>query len=278
MKTRILLMLALLAVWAAPSARATTLVRLSLEQLSMASSSIVQARVVSQESRWNAEHTRIFTYTKLAVSQSFKGSAASTVEIVQPGGAVGNLRVRVPGSAALRPDTEYILFLEPSKQNSNYVVVGMSQGAYRVYRDAKTHQVRVNLPLGKLYYQGDQGLSGNPPGTYPYTAFRAAVSNVVQSAIVIPRGTSVPVTIQSTEFQGVGRMGIQGRTGADIYPDSKVVIPAGSSVSGEAVLLNGKWKIHWDEVDVRGVRSRISADSVEPEGNLRGRSLVVIVK
>lgn len=47
MKTRLLLLMALVASWLVPPARATTLVRMSLEQLSQAASEIVQARVLS---------------------------------------------------------------------------------------------------------------------------------------------------------------------------------------------------------------------------------------
>ena len=278
MKIRVLLIVGLLALLTAAPVHATTLVRLTLEQLAMASSNIVRARVISQESRWNAEHTRIFTYTKLAVSQSLKGQAASTIEIVQPGGSVGNFHVRVPGSAALHLDKEYVLFLEPSKQTQNYIVVGMAQGAYHVYRDAKTHQLRVTLPLGQLYYKGNQTVTGNPPGTYTYSGFRAYVDSAVQSKIVVPSGTSFPVTIQSTESAGVGRMRVHGRINADVFPNHNVAIPAGSLIAGNAVLLNGRWEIYWDEVTIRDARAQISATSAGVEGNLRGRSLVVTVK
>src|SRR5579863_8687179 len=93
--------------------RATTMVRMSLEQLSQASSVIVRGHVVSAETRWNSDHTRIMTFTTVAVDQTMKGSPGATIVVQQLGGTVGNRHVYVPGSARLAPQASYLLFLEP---------------------------------------------------------------------------------------------------------------------------------------------------------------------
>lgn len=67
-------------------ARATTMVSMSLEQLTQASSDIVQARVVNQLSEWNATHTQIMTITTMAVLQTLKGNPPSTLQVRQLGG------------------------------------------------------------------------------------------------------------------------------------------------------------------------------------------------
>ncbi len=184
-------------------ALATTMVSMSMEQLTQASSDIVQARVVNQISAWNATHTQIVTITTLEVSQTLKGNAASTVQIRQLGGTVGNMTVSVPGDVALRPQSEYVLFLEPAG-GSNYHVVGMTQGAYPVYQDAASHEERVVLPLNQVQIQSIVSGGGNPAGTVPLVGFHKYVATLVNAGIQIPHGLTMPVSIASTESRGVG--------------------------------------------------------------------------
>ena len=282
MKIRLFFLMAVVCLWAASPARATTLVRLSLEQLSQAATAIVQGRVVSQDSRWNPEHTRILTYTTIAVSQPSKGSPPSTLVIEQPGGKVGNIHTYVAGTVRFNPQTEYMLFLEPSSGDaSKYLVVGMVQGALRIYRDASTHGQRVILPLGSITHltrKGGAKASVQGP-TVPLNEFRQQIVSSLQTPIVIPRGTSIPVSIQFTESLGAGRLHVVGRTTSDIFPSPSVVVPAGSAIEGTAQRVGEAWKIYWNEVSIRGARALLSARSQERAGgSLQGRVLVVNVR
>src|SRR5689334_20655867 len=93
---------------AAPtSLRATSMVSMSMEQLAQASSDIVQGQVVNQFSAWNSTHTQIITTTTVAVTQSLKGNALSTVEIHQIGGTVGSVTQSVMGDISLHDRGEY---------------------------------------------------------------------------------------------------------------------------------------------------------------------------
>jgi len=282
MKTRFWALATIVAGLAVRPALATTLVRLSLEQLTQAATEVVRARVVRQESHWNEDHTRIATVTTLAVDQTLKGHPPATIEVEQPGGTVGNIHVRVAGTVLFRPQADYVIFLEPSAVTpSRFRVVGMAQGAYRVYRDATTHEERLILPLGKLTSGGDMTAHETPAvgGTIALSRFRELVSVAVRTPIVVPRGTSIPIMIQSAESRGAGRVRVVARTNVDLFPSSSVVIPAGSTVEGTANMIAGVWKIHWAEVSVRGVRTQISGTSEEPGGaSLRGRILVVKVR
>lgn len=282
MKVRLLLSVAVASLVATPQLWATTLVRLSLEQLTQASTAIVQGRVISQESRWNPEHTRIFTYTSIAVSQADKGNPPSTFVIEQPGGKVGNIHTFVAGVVHFRPETEYMLFLEPSSRDaSQYLVVGMVQGALRIYRDAATHQPRVILPLGSITHLTRKGATkATVQGpTVPLNEFRQQIASSLQTPIVIPRGASIPVSILSTESLGVGRLRVVGRTTSDTFPSSSVAVPAGSPIEGTAQRVGKVWKIHWNEITVRGTRAQLSASSEEPVGgSLKGRVRVVEVR
>ncbi len=270
-------------------ASATTLVRMSLEQLSQASTAIVRGRVASQESRWNDAHTQIVTLTTIAVGQRFKGQVSDTVVVEQLGGTVGNIRSRVAGVVRFHQGEDYVLFLEPAGVNpARHLVVGMMQGAYRIYRDATTNEERVIRPVSASA-EHDQvdateqaAPAAEPPAgaeTVPFGRFREQLSAAMTVRLLIPSGTSIPLTVQSTEFEGVGRMRVVGRTTADLFPTPKTVIPAGSAIEGSAQRSQGGvWRIYWSEVSVRGTSIPISATSEESDGSLRGRSLLVRVR
>ena len=273
MKIRTIVLAVLLGLWLAPPASATTLVRMSLSQLAQASSTIVEAHVVAQTTRVNASHTRIYTYTTVQLDKALKGSPPTTLVIEQPGGTVGNFHVRVPGTALLRPQSQYILFLEPARSTQAYHMVGMMQGAFRVYKDRSSLQRRVLLPLGALSTSSSSATITQSP---TLGEFRMSISGALAAPIVIPTGTSIPVVIVSTEFQGAGQAVVVARTTSDLFPSKGVVIPAGSQVVGTAQRQGTKWKIYWNSVSVRGRAARISASNeTSTDGSLKGQAMTV---
>ena len=199
------------------SAPATTMVSMSMEQLTQASSDIVQGRVVNQVSEWNATRTQIVTITTFEVSQTYKGNASSTVQIRQLGGTVGPMTESVPGSVSFRLDGEYVLFLEPAG-DSNYQVVGMSQGSYPVYRDAASHEERVVLPSNLAQIQSVVSGGGNPAGTVPLVGFHKYVATLVNAGIKIPHGLSIPVSIASRNQMGLAARMFSGGPRRSSFP------------------------------------------------------------
>ena len=275
MKARILGIIFLLTAAVLPTS-ATTLVRMSLSQLSQASSTIIRAHVVSQQVRWNQDHTRIMTFTTVELDEALKGQPPSTLTIEQPGGTIGYFHVRVPGTAYLRSNEEYVLFLEPAAKAQTFRMVGMMQGAFRIRREGSGVERRVILPLGALQTgTGAQTLSQSPS----LIEFQTTLSGVLRTPIVIPSGTAIPVVIESAEFHGSGQVAVLARTTRDLFPNQAVVIPAGSQVQGIAQRLGEKWKIYWNSVSVRGSRARITGSNEVPvAGSLEGTSVVVNVR
>jgi hypothetical protein len=263
-------------------ASATSLVRLSLDQLTEASSAVVQGRVISQASRWNATHTEIITLTTVAVDQNVKGNTPSTVTVEQMGGTVGRLRVDVPGTMHFYRQARYELFLEPSATNpAHFLLVGMREGAYRIVEDARTHQERVINPMGGAYdRQGaSPGASGPVPATMPLGQFQQKVSNALARPIVVPQGTAISMTVRSASFDGVGRIQLEAETSTDLYPNAHVVIPAGSRVDGWGQESGGEWTIHWTSVSIHGSRARISATShAASASQLQGTHVTVMTR
>lgn len=185
MKMRIPLGAALLTVLMAASASATTLVRMSLDQLAEASTEIIRGHVVAQQSLWNPQHSRIYTYTTLALEEAYKGSPQSTVVVQQPGGKIAKIHLVVAGTVQFHPQAAYILFLERSPADSSkFLLVGMMQGAYRIYHDAKTQEEKLVLPFGSLA----RGL--RCPG--PIRSSRERRFRRANSARMSPRHSTIP--------------------------------------------------------------------------------------
>ena len=258
---------------------------LSLEQLVQASTDIVRGHVTNQESRWNENNTQIVTLTTIAVEEQIKGRVPAMVIVEQPGGTVGNIHSEVTETARFHLGGDYVLFLEPTKPNPlRRQVVGMNQGAYRIYRDAATNEERVIQPSPKSVERDQTSATdpaAEPPAgaeTIPLNHFRQQLSAAQAAPLVVPKGTSIPVVIETTEFEGVGRMRVVGRTTADLLPNSKTAIPAGSIVEGSAQKWQGVWKVYWTQVSVHGVSTPISGSSEEFSEGLRGRSMMVRVK
>ena len=274
MKTRASLLAVMLGFCLALPAGATTLVRMSLSQLAQASSIIVQGQVVAQSARVNASGTRIMTYTTVQVEKALKGRPPSTIIIEQPGGTAGNFHVHVPGTAYLRPQMQYVLFLEPrAGRSGTFHTVGMMQGAFRVYRKGSGAHLRVVLPLGALS-------TGTQPATLSQSPslgeFQMTVKGALAAPMIIPVGTLMPVVVVSTEFQGAGQAVVVARTTSDLFPSKAVVVPAGSQVVGNAQREGSKWKIYWKSVSVRGTQAHISATSeISAVKGLKGQAMTV---
>ncbi|MGH9791280.1 MAG: hypothetical protein ACRD5W_08740, partial [Candidatus Acidiferrales bacterium] len=77
---------------AVAAAQATTLRRMSLDELTADSGAVVRARCVAIESRW--EGGRIWTFTTFEVVETLKGNALSTIRVRLIGGRAGSLTSR----------------------------------------------------------------------------------------------------------------------------------------------------------------------------------------
>ena len=282
MRMRVQLLAVLVAVLMAASASATTLVRMSLDQLAEASTEIIRGHVVSQETLWNPGRTRIYTYTTVAVDQTYKGNPPSTLIVQQPGGTIGKVHVFVAGTIQFHSQADYVLFLERSAADpSRFLPVGMMQGAYRIYRDATTQEEKLILPLGFLTRgtPASGAASTIARSAVPVRQFQREVSTALSRPLIIPHGTAIPLSIRSAQFAGVRRMDVQGRTISDLFPNPGLVIPAGSTLTGKAERVGDAWEISWAEVSIGGKQVLLSARSTEPGvGSLQGRVLVVNVR
>ncbi|MBZ5645474.1 MAG: hypothetical protein LAO19_22170 [Acidobacteriia bacterium] len=115
-----------------PGLRATTLARLSLDQLAAAADGVARVRCAAAESRW--ENGAIWTVTTFDVIETLKGSLPGQVVVHLPGGRVGHLTAAVDGAPKFRPGEQAVVFLERAG-TGGYSVAGWVEGTFRIVQD-----------------------------------------------------------------------------------------------------------------------------------------------
>ena len=113
--------------------RATTLQRMSLEQLAQAAGTIVRARCVSASARW--ENGAIWTFSEFDVAERFKGNPPARIQVRSPGGRVGHIVTRVEEAPEFRPGDDAVLFLEAGGDGS-YAVSAWAEGTFRIRKSS----------------------------------------------------------------------------------------------------------------------------------------------
>jgi hypothetical protein len=115
------------------AAGATTLVAQDVAKLTANSDLVVRATVARASSRWAADRLRIVTLVELQVAETYQGAPASTVQVLQPGGVVGDVGQSICGTASFSEGEEVVVFLE-ANPGGKFLVTGMAQGKFRVER------------------------------------------------------------------------------------------------------------------------------------------------
>ena len=119
-----------------PAVRATTLARLSLDQLAAGSEAVARVRCAGGESHW--ENGSIWTVTH--ISMLWKPSRApcpGQIAVRLPGGRVGLLTAAVDGTPKFSPGAEAVVFLKRSRAGG-FTVAGWVEGTFRISRDPRT--------------------------------------------------------------------------------------------------------------------------------------------
>ena len=75
---------------------------ISLSEQVNASSQIIEGKVISKKSYWDADHGKIYTANTIEVYKVFKGKDQSFVEVITQGGTVGMKIHQVNPSLKLR--------------------------------------------------------------------------------------------------------------------------------------------------------------------------------
>src|SRR5690349_3593168 len=116
---------------------ATTLAPLSFEQLVNESAAVVYGRVTGVRSQWTDDRRFIESVVSIEILKGMKGSAGETMSFTVPGGQVGRYLNVIPGAPVFTVGDAAVFFLT-SRGPRLPVTTGLTQGIYRVQRDARS--------------------------------------------------------------------------------------------------------------------------------------------
>jgi hypothetical protein len=123
----VILLLALLS--SVAHAGATTLARMSLQQLARAADTVARVRCVATSAAWDGGN--IWTVTDFDVVEAIKGTPPQRVLVRLPGGRVGHISTRVEAVPEFHPGEQAVLFLEATRAG-DYAVVAWAEGTFRI--------------------------------------------------------------------------------------------------------------------------------------------------
>jgi hypothetical protein len=124
---------------------ATTVIPMSIEQLSSAATQIIRGHVIDSRSAWDDQHSTIYTYTRFQTDETLKGTNNAVITVKQLGGSAGGYTLHVAGVHSWSKGEDVVLFLRSSQaQDGTFSVVGLMQGDFRLHRAASGEMLADN--------------------------------------------------------------------------------------------------------------------------------------
>ncbi len=117
---------------------------------------ILTGKITSQNSSWNENQTRIYTYATIQVEEFLKGSSNGEAVVVSyPGGEVGDIGEVYSHMPRFENNEEVLVFLKKNTQNDSYNVVSGEDGKITVINDPKTGEkiTTSNVQINSLKTQ-----------------------------------------------------------------------------------------------------------------------------
>ncbi len=164
-------------VWLLAPVRATTLERLSLDDMILKSTAIVRGRIVSSQASFHK--TLIYTHYKIQVLERWKGSGDSVEEVVVPGGTAQGLRQSYAGTPRMTEGGEYLFFLWKGTSGLTHVI-GLSQGAMRLSKDSKGNVVVGRAAISETMLDPK---TGTPVGDSPVSLSLKEMSDRIRRTL-----------------------------------------------------------------------------------------------
>lgn len=119
---------------------ATSLARMSVEQMARASAIIVRAKCLSSEVR--REEGEIWTFTAFQTEETWKGEAPARITVRLLGGRLGEITSHVSGVPQFRTGEDVALFLQRAPRG-NFSVVSWEQGTFRIHGGSQGGELMV---------------------------------------------------------------------------------------------------------------------------------------
>lgn len=126
--------------WIAMLAHAPTVLahpghNLPVDELTRNAGMILEGRVATVASTWNAQRTQIYTTVTVDVQRYHKGNGPAQLTFRLLGGVVGDETLAILGQAAFGRGEDVFLFMDPRWQDGVYPVVGGEHGKFTVMLD-----------------------------------------------------------------------------------------------------------------------------------------------
>lgn len=161
------------------SAWATTLRKLSIDDMIQQSTAIVRVKVTGSSAAFRGKD--IYTYYQLQVIENMKAVSPQSLAVAVPGGVAGGLRQMVAGAPMLATGQEYVIFLWTSKSGLTQVI-GLSQGLFAVTQNSAGVPVIVRpASISMTLNQSGQAVTDQPV-SMSLTALRTEIQGVLGSA------------------------------------------------------------------------------------------------
>jgi hypothetical protein len=114
-------------------AHATVMRYLEVEDLTRLSSDIFFGQVLSTDTYWNAERTRIYTRIRVRIDEPLKGATrrSEIVTVTQLGGEKDGVKLDYAGRPDFTDGESVVLFTTRGK-NNDFIVMALKQGKMRV--------------------------------------------------------------------------------------------------------------------------------------------------
>ena len=175
--TAILLIGSLVDPWA--SAWATTLRKLSIDDMIQQSTAIVRVKVTGSSTAFRGKD--IYTYYQLQVIENMKSTSPQSLAVAVPGGAAGGVRQMVAGAPVLAGGQDYVIFLWTSKSGLTQVI-GLSQGLFAVTQNSAGAAVIVRQPSISMMLNQSGQVVTDQPVSMTLTWLRSEIQSVLGSA------------------------------------------------------------------------------------------------
>jgi len=134
-----------------PAAEATTLLRVDVPEMTVASDWIVRANVLKVESvDLRSQGRGIFTDVTLQIRETYRGSKVPETYVLRliGGRGEGNMALWIPGMPRFTAGEQVVLFLEATSMG--HIPCGLGQGVYRVH-PTKSGALWTQRSLGDVH-------------------------------------------------------------------------------------------------------------------------------
>jgi hypothetical protein len=123
-------------------APATTVIKLTDQELVDDAALIVECNVTGLTSSWNPTHDQIFTLIDLQILNVLKGTAGPTLQLRILGGQVDSVGMAIVGMPSFSVGEHDLLYLVSNPQ-AMFPIVGFNQGKFTLITSPSTGEVRV---------------------------------------------------------------------------------------------------------------------------------------